>query len=74
MDEPRKLYRNVGQSMVGGVCAGLADYLRSDVTVVRILAVIAAIVTAGTGLLVYLVMWLLVPPGPPRSLPTPAGP
>lgn len=78
MDEPRRLYRNVEKGMIGGVCAGLADYLRSDVTVVRVIVVIACLVTLMGGVLVYFAMWLLVPPAPaaPATPPTPrsAGP
>jgi phage shock protein PspC (stress-responsive transcriptional regulator) len=60
---PRKLYRLTGpdESMVGGVCSGIAAYFNVDVTVVRVLAVVLAFVTSGVALLVYVAMWLLVP-------------
>lgn len=71
MDEPRKLYRNVEKGIVGGVCAGLADYLRSDVTVVRIVVAIASLVTLMGGVLVYAAMWLIVPPAPSSTAAAP---
>jgi phage shock protein C len=46
--------------MLGGVCGGLAQYLNVDVTLVRVFFVLLAM-TAGTGLLLYLAMWLIVP-------------
>ena len=63
MNEPKKLYRNTDQQMIGGVCAGLADYLNTDVTLIRLLFVFLAL--SGTaGLWIYLVMWLVVPARP----------
>jgi phage shock protein PspC (stress-responsive transcriptional regulator) len=44
----------------GGVCGGLADYFNIDVTVIRVLFLILS-VFGGTGLLIYLVMWIIVP-------------
>ena len=60
----RRLYRLTGEdeSMIAGVCAGLAAYLRMDVTVVRVLVVILTIVTSGGAAIAYIAMALLVPP------------
>jgi phage shock protein C len=60
MDESRKLYRSRNQRMVAGVCGGLADYFNIDATVIRVLFLVLA-VFGGTGLVVYLVMWIIVP-------------
>ena len=60
MEEPRKLYRSQNQRMVAGVCGGLADYFNIDATVIRVLFLVLA-VFGGTGLVVYLVMWIIVP-------------
>lgn len=71
MSEPRRLYRDPAKGMVGGVAAGVAEYLNVDVTVVRVVLVIGVIVTGVVPLvLVYLAMWALVPPRPPGD---PAG-
>jgi phage shock protein PspC (stress-responsive transcriptional regulator) len=48
---------------MGGVCAGLADALGWDATVVRLLWVFAFLITSGAALLVYLLLWLLLPVG-----------
>jgi phage shock protein PspC (stress-responsive transcriptional regulator) len=46
--------------MVGGICGGLAEYFNVDVTLIRILFVVLAL-AGGSGLLLYLVMWIIVP-------------
>lgn len=46
--------------MLGGVAAGIARYLRVDVTVVRIVFVVLAIM-GGAGIPIYLAGWLLIP-------------
>lgn len=60
-EEPRRLYRSENDKMLGGVCGGIAAYLRIDSSIVRI---IFALLTLGfgTGILVYLVLWIVLPP------------
>ena len=48
--------------MIGGVAAGLAEYLDVDVIIVR-LAFVALAVLGGSGFLLYLAGWLLIPEG-----------
>ena len=60
LEEPRKLYRSRNQRMIAGVCGGLADYFNVDATLVRVLFLLLA-VFGGTGLVIYLVMWIIVP-------------
>jgi phage shock protein C len=60
MEEPRKLYRSRSQRMLAGVCGGLAEYFNVDATLIRVLFLILA-VGGGTGLVIYVVMWLIVP-------------
>lgn len=50
--------------MLGGVAGGLAEYFEQDPTVVRVLAVLLAVVTSGTAVVAYLVMWAIVPEAP----------
>jgi len=59
----RKLYRSRTEVMIGGVCAGLGDYLKVDPTVVRLAFVLTALF-GGHSILLYLVMWLIMPPVP----------
>lgn len=60
MEEPRKLYRSRNQRMVAGVCGGLAEYFNVDATLIRVLFLVLAVV-GGSGLAIYLVMWIIVP-------------
>ena len=57
----RRLVRRRDDRMLGGVCAGLADYLRVDVTLVRVLAFVGACIGMGSLVVAYLVAWLLLP-------------
>jgi phage shock protein C len=60
MEEPRKLYRSRSQRMLGGVCGGLAEYFNVDATLIRVLFLVLG-VFGGTGLVIYVVMWIIVP-------------
>lgn len=55
------LYRPRNDRMVGGVCAGLANYIGMDVTLMRVIWVVGTIITGGAGLLAYLVTWIIMP-------------
>ena len=49
--------------ILGGVCGGIAEWLGWDLTLVRILYVIASIASvAFPGIVIYLVLWLIMPP------------
>lgn len=56
----RRLYRLRKDKMIGGVCAGLADYFRIDTTWMRLLFVLFLLV-GGSAILVYIIMWIVVP-------------
>ncbi len=57
----RRLVRSTDDRMIGGVCAGVADYLGLDVTLVRVLVVVGAIFGLGSLVVAYGVAWLLMP-------------
>jgi len=49
--------------MVGGVCGGLAEWLHMDPTIVRIAYALLTVFSAGfPGLLVYIILWIVMPP------------
>jgi len=61
--EPKKLYRNMDNRMISGVCAGLADYLEIDVSIVRLIWVFLTLATAFFGgVIAYFLMVVIVPP------------
>ncbi len=57
----RRLVRRRDDRMLGGVCAGLADYLKVDVTLVRVLTVVGACLGLGSLVVAYVVAWVLLP-------------
>jgi phage shock protein C len=59
MDKKLKRSRN---QMVAGVCAGFAEYIDWDVTLVRALYALLTIFSAGfPGLLLYIILWIVMP-------------
>jgi phage shock protein C len=60
-NETKVLVRSRKGRMVAGVCAGLADYFGMDVTLVRVIVAVIAIITGGLGLLAYLAAWAIIP-------------
>ena len=60
----RRLYRSRTDSILGGVAAGLADYVNADPALVRIAWAILVVVTGGAALLAYIVAWVVVPEEP----------
>jgi len=58
------LTRSRANKLIGGVCGGIAQWLGWDPTLVRILYVLVSILSvAFPGILVYLVLWLVMPAG-----------
>lgn len=61
--EQKRLYRSRNESMIGGVCGGLAEYFEIDPVIVRVLFIITTL-GWGVGLIAYIVMWIIVPERP----------
>lgn len=59
MEEKKRLTRS-NNKMIGCVCAGLAEYLDIDPTIVRIVWVLM-VLFAGFGILLYIILWLIMP-------------
>lgn len=57
---PKRLYRDTENAVLGGVASGLSHYVNLDVTVIRIIFVLLAIL-GGSGILIYLVLLFVVP-------------
>lgn len=56
----RKFYRDVDSKRIAGVCSGLALYLNIDVTLVRIIFLVA-LICGSAGLWIYIVLWIVAP-------------
>ena len=58
--EQKNLYRSKSDSVIAGVCGGLGEYFNTDPIIFRILFVLA-VLFAGGGFLVYIILWIAVP-------------
>jgi phage shock protein C len=56
----KRLFRSRSNRMLGGVCAGLGDYLGVDPTLIRLGWVFFGL-AGGSGVVAYIVAWLIVP-------------
>jgi phage shock protein C len=64
MTPQHDLVRSRRHRMIAGVCGGLAEWMGWDPTVVRIVYVLGSIFSAAfPGMLVYVILWLLMPEG-----------
>ena len=59
--QKRGLYRDTSDKFLGGVCSGIAAYLNIDPAIVRILFAVIILGTWFLGLLVYVIMWIVLP-------------
>lgn len=57
--QQRRLYRTYPR-VIGGVCAGLADYFGLDTTLLRIIALLL-ILFGGISIWVYVILWIIIP-------------
>lgn len=56
----RKFERSTTNRVIGGVCAGLADYLNFDISLMRVLFVVAAL-CGSFGFWLYIILWIVTP-------------
>lgn len=60
MNSEKRLYRS-RDALLGGVCAGIAEYFSVDPIVARILAIVLTLSTAGIGAVAYAALWVILP-------------
>ncbi len=58
----KRIYRSNSDKILGGVCAGLAEYVDIDPTIIRVIWAVAFI--SGFGFLAYLIAWIVIPEKP----------
>lgn len=59
------LYRSRRNSLIAGVCGGIAEWLGWSATWVRVLYVIVSILSvAFPGIFVYIILWIVMPKAP----------
>jgi len=57
----RRLYRDPDNRILGGVCSGIGAYLNIDSIIVRIIFILLAIPGMGSGIVIYLILWIVIP-------------
>lgn len=57
---PAKLFRSENDRVVAGVCAGLGEFFQIDATIIRLIFIIVTLFGGG-GILLYLILWLIIP-------------
>ena len=60
----KKIYRSAVDKKIAGVCGGIAEYFDVDSTLIRVIWLIL-LLCAGTGLLAYMLCWIIIPPKTP---------
>lgn len=60
--EHKRLYRDTDEAILGGVAAGFAAYFGIDKVWVRIAFIIITLLSFGTGIFLYFILWIIMPP------------
>lgn len=62
----KRLQRSRTEKVLGGVCGGLAEYFNVDPTLVRVLWIVMTLIV-GVGILLYIILWFVMPLEPPTE-------
>jgi phage shock protein C len=63
-----RLFRNTSNKMIGGVASGLADYFQIDVSILRVILVLAVFIPVTFPVtLLYIIFWVVMPDGAKRT-------
>jgi len=58
----KRMTRSEENKMIGGVCGGIAEYFDMDPTLIRLIYILISIFSvAFPGILVYLILWVVIP-------------
>jgi phage shock protein C len=61
------LRRSVHDKKLFGICGGAGEYFDVDPTIIRIAYAIFTVLSGGTGILIYLLMYLIIPESQPQT-------
>ena len=59
-----RLYRSGNDRILGGVCGGIAEYLTVDPTIIRLLWIVLTLMAWGSGIILYIILWIIIPRNP----------
>jgi len=60
----KRLYRSGNEQILGGVLGGIAEYLKVDPVIIRIIYVLLLFASFGFMVLAYIVAWIIIPRNP----------
>jgi len=63
----KRLYRSRKEQMLGGICGGLGEHLDVDPSIIRLVWLVVTLLSLGTGIIVYLAAWIIIPQSPGES-------
>ncbi len=60
----KKLYRSKKNRIIAGVCGGIGEYFNVDPTLIRLLWLLISVMSAGSGIIAYVIAWIIIPEEP----------
>lgn len=64
----KKLHRSMTDKKLAGVCGGIAEYLKMDATIVRLIWAFLTLISWGTGLILYIIAAFVIPEEKPEDI------
>jgi len=68
MASSKRLYRSGKETVLGGVCGGIAEYFEVDPVIIRIIWIFGTLLSLGAGIIVYLLAWIIIPMNPEHDI------
>jgi phage shock protein PspC (stress-responsive transcriptional regulator) len=69
----KRLYRSKKDRILGGVCVGLGEHLDVDPTVIRLIWAVVSVLSIGTGIIIYILAWIIIPEDDTDGTVSPSG-
>ena len=64
----KRLYRSRKETILGGICGGIAEHIDVDPSLIRLVWIVVSLISLGTGIIVYLAAWIIIPESPEESV------
>ena len=64
----KRLYRSRKEMILGGVCGGIAEHIDVDPSLIRLVWIVVSLISLGTGIIVYLAAWIIIPESPRENV------
>lgn len=64
----KRLFRSRKEKILGGICGGIAEHIDVDPSLIRLVWIVVSLISLGTGIIVYLAAWIIIPESPEESV------